>query len=53
MGALDARDARLGCGSVVLRWAGLAQQRRAWTTKFEMRTPRYTTRVDELPVADA
>ncbi|WP_156454031.1 DUF4113 domain-containing protein, partial [Methylobacterium sp. CCH5-D2] len=22
-----------------------------WSTKFEMRTPRYTTQVSELPVA--
>ncbi|WP_156453496.1 DUF4113 domain-containing protein, partial [Methylobacterium sp. CCH5-D2] len=24
-----------------------------WSTKFEMRTPRYTTQVSELPVAVA
>ena len=53
MGALDACNARFGRGSVVPARAGLAQQRRAWTTKFEMRTPRYTTQVDELPVAHA
>ncbi|UYW34275.1 Y-family DNA polymerase [Methylorubrum extorquens] len=53
MGALDACNARFGRGSVVPARAGLAQQRRAWTTKFEMRTPRYTTQVDELPVAYA
>ncbi|WP_414739707.1 DUF4113 domain-containing protein [Methylorubrum extorquens] len=27
--------------------------RRAWTTKFEMHTPHYTTQVGELPVAHA
>ncbi|MBA9063868.1 hypothetical protein GGQ91_003269 [Methylobacterium fujisawaense] len=27
--------------------------RRDWNTKFEMRTPRYTTQVAELPVAQA
>nr|WP_318284285.1 MULTISPECIES: Y-family DNA polymerase [unclassified Methylobacterium] len=53
MGAMDACNARFGRGSVVPAWVGLAQQRRAWTTKFEMRTPRYTTQVDELPVASA
>ena len=26
---------------------------RAWATKFEMRSPRYTTRLDELPVVRA
>ncbi|WP_414739683.1 DUF4113 domain-containing protein [Methylorubrum extorquens] len=32
---------------------GALRQRRTWTTKFELRTPRYTTQVDELPVAHA
>ncbi|WP_246417692.1 DUF4113 domain-containing protein, partial [Methylorubrum rhodesianum] len=53
MGAMDACNARFGRGSVVPARAGLAQHRRTWTTKFEMRTPRYTTQVDELPVAHA
>ncbi|BAU92450.1 DNA-directed DNA polymerase [Methylorubrum populi] len=53
MDAMDACNARFGRGSVVPARAGLAQQRRAWTTKFEMRTPRYTTQVDELPTAHA
>ncbi|XAP13151.1 DUF4113 domain-containing protein [Methylobacterium fujisawaense] len=26
---------------------------RGWSTKFEMRSPRYTTRIDELPVIAA
>nr|WP_309248322.1 MULTISPECIES: DUF4113 domain-containing protein [Methylorubrum] len=38
--------ARSGHGSVVPARAGLAPQRRPWTT-FEMRTPRYTNQVDE------
>jgi hypothetical protein len=33
--------------------AGLERQRRDWATKFEMRTPRYKTRVEKLPVARA
>lgn len=49
MGAMDACNARFGRGSVVPTRAGLAQQRRAWTTKFEMHTPRYTTRLAEVP----
>ena len=53
MGALGACNACFGRGSVVPARAGLAQQRRAWTTNFEMRTPRYTTQVHELPVAHA
>jgi DNA polymerase V len=39
-------------GAVVPARAGLVS-RRGWTTKFEMRTPRYTTQVSELPVACA
>ena len=53
MGALDACNARWGRGTVVPARAGLERQRRGWATKFEMRTPRYTTRVDELPTAHA
>jgi len=32
--------------------AGIASKR-AWATKFEMRSPRYTTRMDDLPVVRA
>ena len=45
MGALDACNVRFGRGSVVPARARLAQQRRTWAKKFEMRTPRYATRV--------
>ena len=52
MAAIDACNARWGRGSVVPARAGVVD-RRAWSTKFEMRTPRYTTQVGELPVAVA
>ena len=52
MGALDACNRRFGRGAVVPGSAGFAT-RREWSTKFEMRSPRYTTRVDELPVVAA
>ena len=42
MGAMDACNARFGRGSVVSTRAGLERHRRAWMTKFGMRTPRYT-----------
>ncbi|WP_182180818.1 DUF4113 domain-containing protein, partial [Methylobacterium radiotolerans] len=42
-------DHFIGGRSVPAR-AGLVN-RRDWNTKFEMRTPRYTTRVNELPIA--
>lgn len=48
MGAMDACNVRFVRGSVVPAWAGLAQQRRAWTSKFEIRTPRCMVHVGEL-----
>ena len=48
MGAMDACNRRFGRGTVVPAAANV-ERRRSWSTKFKMRTPRYTTRVDELP----
>ena len=52
MAALDACNRRFGRGAVVPGAAGISSKR-AWSTKFEMRSPRYTTRLDELPVIRA
>lgn len=52
MVALDACNERFGHGTVVPGSTGFAQ-RRDWSTKFEMRSPRYTTRLAELPVIGA
>ena len=52
MAAMDACNARWGRGAVVPARAGLVVKRE-WNTKFEMRTPRFTTQVAELPVAHA
>ena len=52
MAAMDACNARFGRGSVVPARAGLVAKR-TWSTKYEMRTPRYTTRLTEVPVAVA
>ena len=52
MAAIDACNARWGAGAVVPARAGVLEKR-DWNTKFEMRTPRYTTQVSELPVAVA
>ena len=52
MAAMDACNARFGRGSVVPARAGLTEKR-IWSTKFEMRSPRYTTQLSELPVAYA
>ena len=50
MAALDACNARHGRGTVFAASAGVVRQQKAWSTKFEMRSPRYTTRIDEVPV---
>ncbi|KAB1071673.1 DUF4113 domain-containing protein [Methylobacterium planeticum] len=52
MAAIDARNTRFGRGSVVPARAGF-EEKRTWSTKFEMRTPRYTTQIAELPTAMA
>jgi DNA polymerase V len=49
MNALDTCNSRWGRGSVVIAAAGLPEQR-GWSTKFDMRSPRWTTRIDEVPV---
>ncbi|MCU4178596.1 Y-family DNA polymerase [Bosea sp. BH3] len=50
MEALDACNRKLGRGVVFPAAAGIARQNKAWITKFDMRSPRYTTRIDEVPV---
>ena len=52
MDAVDACNRRFGRGAVVSAAAGLERER-SWSTKFEMRSPRYTTRLDEMPVVAA
>lgn len=50
MEALDACNKQHGRGAVFPAAAGIARQQKAWVTKFDMRSPRYTTRLDEVPV---
>ena len=50
MGAIDSVNARFGRGALFPAAAGIS---RDWSTKVEMRSPRYTTRWDELPVVKA
>lgn len=52
MQAMDACNARFGRGAVVPARAGL-DEKRNWSTKFEMRSPRFTTRLSEVPVVTA
>jgi DNA polymerase V len=48
MAAMDEANRRWGRGTVVPAAVGIASKS-AFTTKFEIRSPRYTTRWDELP----
>ncbi len=50
MRVLDRVNARWGAGALVYVAEGL---KRPWRTRFDMRSPRYTTRWDELPVVSA
>jgi DNA polymerase V len=50
MMALDAVNGKFGRGSLVPASAGI---KRDWQTKFDRRSPRYTTNIKELPIATA
>ncbi|BAQ44420.1 Y-family DNA polymerase [Methylobacterium aquaticum] len=52
MAAMDACNSRFGRGAVVPARAGMVEKR-IWSTKFEMRSPRFTTRLSEVPVVQA
>lgn len=52
MAVLDACNRRFGRAAVVPAAAGFAPAR-GWSTNFEMRSPRYTTRLEEIPVVAA
>lgn len=56
MTAFDALNRRYGCGAVSVASGGVKPRgkvERPWATKFERRTPRYTTRWEEMPIARA
>ena len=53
MSALDGINDRYGRGTVLMASAGLAGDKRVWTMKQERRTPGYTTRWEDMPVARA
>ncbi|WCK69368.1 Y-family DNA polymerase [Agrobacterium tumefaciens] len=50
MTALDAVNAKFGRGALIPASAGI---KREWQTKFDRRSPRYTTNIKELPIAMA
>jgi DNA polymerase V len=53
MSTLDGLNHRYGRGTVLMASAGLAGDKRLWAMKQERRTPGYTTRWDDMPVARA
>jgi len=53
MRAMDALNDRYGRGAVHIASTGTGAHARAWTTKQQWRTPQYTTRWADVPVAHA
>ena len=53
MGALDAINDKYGRGTMLLASAGVAGEQRKWSMKQARLTPRYTTRLEDIPVARA
>jgi DNA polymerase V len=53
MATLDRLNDRHGRGTVQLASAGVGGAARSWTMKRQWRTPQYTTRWDDLPLARA
>lgn len=53
MTALDALNSRYGRGTVHMASTGMDDKTRAWGMKQERRTPQYTTRWEDVPVARA
>ena len=53
MSALDGLNQRYGKGTVLMASAGADGHRRVWSMKQERRTPGYTTRWGDMPVARA
>jgi len=51
MSAMDRINAKYGYGSLYLASAGTAGARREWTMRQGLKTPEYTTRLADLPVA--
>lgn len=51
MSTMDRINARYGHGSFYLASAGTAGARREWTMRRDLKTPDYTTRLADLPVA--
>ncbi|MNV99846.1 DNA polymerase V subunit UmuC [compost metagenome] len=53
MVALDALNGRYGKGTVHAASTGASDKTRTWGMKQERRTPQYTTRWEDVPIARA
>ncbi len=53
MGALDSINSRYGRSTVLIGSAGTGRETRRWTMRRDRKTPEYTTRWDEIPIARA
>lgn len=53
MAAMDSINGRFGRGTVHSGATGQAGPKRSWGMKQERRTPQYTTRIEDVPVAKA
>ena len=53
MGALDAINRRYGKGTLHVASTGATQAQQAWAMRQERRTPHYTTRLQDVPLARA
>jgi len=51
MATMDRLNQRYGKGSILLASAGTAGDKRVWAMRQEMRTPQYTTRWQDAPLA--
>lgn len=53
MDALDAINGRYGKGTLQMGSSAWGREKKGWTMKQERRTPAYTTRFDDIPIARA
>jgi len=53
MSAIDGINAKFGRGSIRVASAGAGEQKREWQMRQELRTPRYTTNLADIPIARA
>lgn len=53
MHAMDRINAKYGRGSIRVASSGAGERQRPWQMRQELRTPHYTTRIEDIPIARA